>query len=333
MVKKLSWVVLILLLSSCSSGDDNADLDVETDASNEDEEVIVPMSGGGESVSTDDEGPTAPVPDTQLIEPSGPNNTNLFGTIQLLSIPERVGLITTSDDAIFSDVSATGYFLNWPVANGTDVSSLLPPNAVTIGDTCSVTAIDIENDLTLSDFLQDTFELISAGESITLTSEAGTYGSLGIQQISNEDVFYFSLSDLPFPSPESLVFSIPGDEFLANTAQATSPEAIEGFSIAIDTTIQESETLSWIASSNNDTLLSLSFIDANPIPLFTAECVLVDDGEFILPASLHIDAAAITGESPIIRIDAASRLLLGLSNDGLPSDALIHVRSVGLSVN
>ena len=333
MVKKFSWVVLVFFLSSCSSSDDDTDPDVESDAPIEGEEVIVPMSGGGDSVSTDDEGPTAPVPDEQLTQPSGPNNTNLFGTVQLPSIPERVGLITTSDDAIFGGVSAIGYFLNWPVENGTDVSLLLPPNAVTSGDTCAVTAIEFENDLTLSDFLQDNFELISAGESITLTSEVGTYGSLELLELSDENIFYLSLSDLPFPSPESLIVSIPGDEFLANTAQATLPEAIEGLSIAIDTTIQESETLSWVASSNNDTLISLSFIDANPIPLFTAECILVDDGEFVLPASLHADAAAITGEAPIITIDAASRLLLGLSSDGLPSDALIYVRSVGLSAN
>ena len=260
-------------------------------------------------------------------------SSNLVDAVQLSSVPERIGFLVVSDISEFRDISALGAFVNWPIENGTDVSVLFGPNAVISGDSCSLTEIEFESDQTLFDNLQDSFELISAGDQITLTSTAGTYGSLDKIEFPENEVGYTSLSDLTFPSPVELTFDIPGDEFPSSTVFTVKPQPIEDFSILPNSEILGSETLFWVPSSQEETLVSIQLIDDNPSPRYTAECLLIDDGEFEFPTSLQTDITGITGEQSGAILLNVSRVLVSFSNVGLTEDVVIYSRSVGLADN
>jgi len=94
--------------------------------------------------------------------------------------------------------------------------------------------------------------------------------------------------------------------------------------VAENEIVEEGATIQWTASGSNDTLIGLSFTDlSNPDTLI--DCTLIDDGEFTLPASVHLEADALAnGDAQLILDGPIARMRAGSSRQG--SDLFIFVR-------
>ncbi|MFK7860668.1 MAG: hypothetical protein AB8B64_17745 [Granulosicoccus sp.] len=237
--------------------------------------------------------------------------TSLSTSVGSLEGASQIGWFSITNDSEFDSVFASSIFFEAPANLQDNVAAM----ALTMqADTCVVEA-DLQLEAPLfEDRLLNDYVSVSAGEVLTLTSPNGTYGELTRLDVQN-GLMYLSLSDLAYPGPDSLTITIPGDQFVAASLTIDKPASVEEFTIsninAEDGTIKTGTTFSWNATTNLDTLLSVTLLDAdsdfNPDNSFTASCLMVDDGEFTLPESVFIDANAILGSEARIRVAGVSR--------------------------
>lgn len=147
--------------------------------------------------------------------------------------------------------------------------------------------------LDLNDYLDQT---ISAGQTLTFTSPAGTYATLARQTATNPfDGGTLLLYELPGDAlagmpPAGLTLDIPGDVFPAfsRVAVPDMPAPLTDFSPPIGDSASANTAFSWTPSSVAGALVSLGLnSDVESI-----DCLLVDDGRFTLPDSV---TAQLTG--------------------------------------
>ncbi len=133
--------------------------------------------------------------------------------------------------------------------------------------------------------------LVSAGETLTFTSPAGTYVTLERQTLNNPTVGTLVAYTLPIPGdvlaglpPAGLTLDIPGDVFPAfsNVAVPDLPTPLTDFSPSIGRPVGASTAFSWTSSGVAGAGVLLELVsNAESI-----NCLLVDDGNFTLPASV-----------------------------------------------
>jgi len=140
---------------------------------------------------------------------------------------------------------------------------------------------------------------ISAGETLIVTSPAGTYTTLIRQSFTNPiDASSFLIyapeqGELNGTPPSALVVDIPGDVFpaFANTAIPDIPPALTDFSPAVGAPAPLDTTYTWTPSGVASARVSLEIDGGAEQP--SVECYLADDGSFALPADIVAQLAGV----------------------------------------
>lgn len=161
---------------------------------------------------------------------------------------------------------------------------------------------DLEDDITGIDFTE--FVTISAGETITFTSPAGTYTTL-----NRESAFGFSGYALELdannPVPANLTVDIPGDEFPAFSNVAVPAAApLTGLNISTGNQVNAGSTITWDAGSNPGSTMSISLssaFDINNTTMTHVDCFVVDDGSFTFPAATQSQMGGLLFDHTITR--------------------------------
>ncbi len=176
-------------------------------------------------------------------------------------------------------------------------------------------------DLDLNDYLDQT---ISAGQTLTFTSPAGTYATLERQTDTNPFGGTLLLYELPGDAlagvpPAGLTLDVPGDVFPAfsNVEAPDLPPSLTDFSPPIDSPAGAATAFSWTPSSVAGAQISLE-LDSGAESI---DCLLVDDGSFTLPDSVM---AQITGTFNGTVVDA-DRDATALARSGSAGDAVLFV--------
>lgn len=195
-------------------------------------------------------------------------------------------------------------------------------------DQCRVEKIE-SDEPTFTDILIENFKTVGDIETVILSSTAGTYGELTRHEIRGEGFLYFHDPDLTFPSPAQLSVHLPQELFDGALVLPTKPDLIQQFSLDNDEQVDRGDTLTWTASSDFKTLLSLSLMDSSDTLGFSVDCLLKDDGSFALPASVFDEAEAIVSGSSIV-LDDVSRVSVEQVNSSSSKNPLVVGRSVGV---
>lgn len=265
------------------------------------------------SNSSKDPDPTEPSDDssskiTSLLDSVGSfNNTDKLGWLMVFAEEEQVSFFGT-----FFEIDGQN-----PQNNA--IAELLSVQ----GDTCEVEEFSIDTPL-LEDRLLNEYTSVSAGEVLTLTSAAGSYGEMGRLEIQG-GIGYISLDALPSPSPETLVASVPGDVFSAASVSIEKPQIVEGLTLAEAQVVPMGTAIQWTASESNDTLVTSNFDVQGNEDIFVT-CTMVDDGEFIVPNTVFTDASTILGSDAQLVFSGVSRQRAAATRVG--SDLFIAVNSV-----
>lgn len=258
---------------------------------------------------------------------SSPSNNDdgqisrLLDSIGSFSGLQRIGWMQISDNIQSQQVSAFGTFFDIDRLNPQDniIASILSNG----GDTCVVEPFLPESPL-LEDQLLNDFMSVSAGEVLTLGSAEGSYAELERLDIQ-DGIGYLSFDQLSYPSPNSLLVSIPGDVFSASSLTIQKPSAIENMTLVVDSDVPMGTSFQWAPAVNNDTIITVTLFGAEESE-FSVECFLVDDGDFTMPASVYTQAdTLIDGDSRLV-FESASRVRALASRVG--SDMFITVRSI-----
>jgi len=156
-------------------------------------------------------------------------------------------------------------------------------------DVCEVSLVDNESDSAVPDFnvFEQELTLISGGENVILTSDAGTYATLN--RVDGESPFYRTDVTLIGDVPPNLSLDIPGDEFPAfsnveigdvTDYRVLSP--VEGQTVTPDT------EFSWIANNVPRSVIEI-YVGGTGVnnESIAIGCTVVDDGSFNFPASIR----------------------------------------------
>lgn len=155
-----------------------------------------------------------------------------------------------------------------------------------VGDSAELLLIEDTPELLVND--PEIGEFISAGETLTFTSSAGTYATLeGQTQTSPIDgsalIFYERPSGaLAGEPPAGLTLDIEGDVFrmFSNVAVPELPAPLNDFSPTIGGPVNENTSFafSWTPSGVDGAMISLGISSDTE----SIDCLLVDDGSFSL---------------------------------------------------
>lgn len=157
-------------------------------------------------------------------------------------------------------------------------------------DVCFVSEEDDDNNDLDVDFDFEIGETVSAGETMTLTSPMGTYATLerqtlNIPSLGTVIAYTTPMGDaLPGLPPSGLTIDIPGDVFPAfsNVAVPDLPASLVDFSPPLFSAVDESTVFSWTPSGVAGAGVTLELVSDTE----SISCLLVDDGNFTLPASV-----------------------------------------------
>lgn len=264
-----------------NDGSDNSNTD-DSDTDNSDSD-----DSGTDTPNTDDSGT-----DTSDTDDSGTDNppTNETGNSGFSSIQgnvQLVGFVDIDDQSISATTDATAGFIRFDSA--LTAPTLQDSLEDELLDQCDISVSGIlDGDDSLEDLdLGFPFTTVSAGETISLSSAAGTYGELQRGTVFGFTA-YGSDVDLVYPAPSPLTINIPGDVFPAFSNVAVSaPPPVSGFNVgAIDNFNAETE-FSWEAVNTGDTTISINFsqFNINTFQFVSVDCTVTDNGSFSFPAS------------------------------------------------
>ncbi len=198
--------------------------------------------------------------------------TNLTGSYQYL------GFVEIIQDNLLDRINRDTNFLQMTTPQDAAVFRNSVPMAL---DTCKLRITEtIPSDATTIGFPEATFNLVSAGESLTLTSDAGTYATINL----SEDRFEVA----PHPAPTPLTLDIAGDVFPAFTGVSV-PDviAVQNFSPRSNETLQADTTISWTPTGLPDHSINLALFDFPASDrVVDLRCHVADDGSFTLPADV-----------------------------------------------
>ena len=133
------------------------------------------------------------------------------------------------------------------------------------------------------------FVPIEAGETIVVTSPAGTYATLVLLTVRDLAVYApeegGDAATVPFPVPSGLVVDIPGADFPAFSGVAV-PDVAPLTGVSPTGTADENDRFVWDAAGGEAHVeIELDFYTAQPALRVT--CSAIDDGEFELPQSVR----------------------------------------------
>jgi len=204
----------------------------------------------------------------------------------------RFGIVEVDDDEGELDLFAFFGAFETNLSANQFVGELLPTL-----DTCEVEIFGVGGIPDLDDLDDDNlifdsnFNSLSAGETITISSPAGTFSTL--VQFTFGDLIGYGIDETGVapvpPVPSGLVVDIPGDEFPAfsnvdipDVAQIVVTAPTPG------TAITPTTQFTWVPGGDSDALLDLSVtsFDAQGMGV-GVDCVLEDDGSFSFPASVQ----------------------------------------------
>lgn len=214
-------------------------------------------------------------------------------------------------NAVFFEVNGN---MNNPVSNFLN----RPGDSCVVKQTGSATQI-------ISNQVEDGFRTISAGEVVTMFEEGEEfkYSELGHRGLADEGR-YISYMDMAFPSPEALNVSAVGEAFSAFSLTLDKPATTTGLSIVNGQPVALGATIRWNASEVGDTMLNLVLEETNDsFATFVIDCMVIDDGEFTLPADMDIAAGAQT------RLQSANRLSTTSTRVG--NDLVVLMRGADLA--
>lgn len=248
-----------LLLTACSGGSDNPDVDDTADMVNE----------SGESGNIAEDGPPA----TEGTEADSETIT-LWGSVIVFEELENNTVGVAGD---FFDISATPR----------SVADVLndPPRTV---DSCDGSVSTLNENPENFEIPEDDPVPISAGETITLSSQGNTYATLLRQ--GSDFIFYSDENSLTGPAPTGLTVDIPGDEFpsLTNVRIPDVP-VLQMISPTIGEPITPFTQFSWIGAGTQNTFASirLRYTDSETGEVVFVFCGVVDDGSFSFPTEIQ----------------------------------------------
>lgn len=246
--------------------------------------------------------------------------TNISNIIGSLSDVQQMGWVFLTDSVESQRLSTFATFYVAPISSQ---DSVIQRYVSRQADNCTVELLGIDDAL-LEDSLLNDYNSISAGEILTLSSPAGSFAELTRAELQN-GIGYISLSEIPYPIPQTLTIDVPGDDFGASSITIEKPSVPINVSLSYGDIVSAETNLTWNASGENDTLLYAYFEDESNPDLYV-ECLLIDDGEFRIPASIFTDAETlVSGGDTTLTFDGLSRLRAASNRIG--SDLLVVVRS------
>lgn len=135
------------------------------------------------------------------------------------------------------------------------------------------------------------FEMVSAGDVLTLMSGAGSYLDLVKKSYSDLTFYTPQPSYVDGPMPTQLTLNIPGDQFpqFANVGMP----AVQSFvmsTLDVYTLVLPSTRFAWTAGSNPNAFVEISVSSLNSnSTMTTVDCIVRDDGAFSFPAQTQAE--------------------------------------------
>lgn len=256
-------VLVTAMLTSCGGGSgDGSDDNTASETQTEDE---IESSGPSEP---DSEGDTLVESGNGVVEPA----IELTGSFQFL------GFVEIIQDDLLDRVNRDVNFLQMTELQTASVFSNSVPMPV---DSCKLRITTaIPTDVGVIGFPDASFSLVSAGETLTLSSATGTYATINL----DESRFDFA----PYPVPDSLVLDIPGDVFPAFTEVAVPPvQTVQNFSPVRNEELTAETLISWTPTGIDDHTINIGLFDFPASDqVVDLRCHVQDDGEFTLPAEV-----------------------------------------------
>jgi len=186
-----------------------------------------------------------------------------------------------------------------------EYSELASPQELLINDIiepgCEVNRGTFEEfDLELENTILPTqdYQLVSAGEILTITSPAGTWAELA----QDSDPFWAGLYDTDSTDsvlgvlPENATLDIPGDIFPATSSVALlAPEQLTGVqfsengqAVPVFGSVTPNTTIQWDpATGTTNSLVNVSFVTYDDTGVSFSSCFVEDSGEYEFPASVR----------------------------------------------
>ena len=236
--------------------------------------------GGGSSSSGGggDSGPDA-----------GSNSDSALGRRLVTPTPELqgsfrfFGYVDLVDDTFAERVNYDANFLRMREVQPASVFANSVPIAV---DTCALRVTTaIPTDVGTIGFPDAEFELVGAGDTFTLSADAGTYAEI------DRSAERFDIA--PYPMPDDLTLDIPGAEF-PGFADVAVPNVVvvQDFSPVRSQTLSAATEVTWTPSGvagNSVYLRTFDFPSSDRV--VDLRCRMADDGSFTLPEAIvaHLD--------------------------------------------
>ncbi len=324
---------LVLLVSACSNSS-SSDPIVNATESTGDTGII--NDNGSTNANTQGSGSQTPIADgtdttgdtgTQT-EGSGESGQTAGGSNIVGGNVTAFGGLSASYSAIDDETEWSALFFQSPTAF--PVSALEQENILSVSDSCEL--LDASNPIDPGDGtggvdpenLPFVPEPVSAGETILITSPAGTYATLTEQSVFGF-LIYQTDGDQPIagPIPSGLTVDIPGAPggFPA-MANVSFPQAAP-ISFSFDGT-----TISWTnpSGAGNSSSVSVTMaviVDSNFASQQLIQCELLDDGTHtveagLIPAGDTIEAPLFFGSRSVTQIvqNGSAVLVLDAEADG-----------------
>ncbi len=197
---------------------------------------------------------------------------------------------------------------------GDEIQNFYAPTS----DTCQVTS-GITNELDTTQFngFEQQIALISSGETLVISSDAGTFATLNSVQGPSGPVYQTNVA-LNVDLPGGLTADVVGDEFPAfSGAPIADVPALQVFNPPAGQDLTAFDVFNW--NTNEDSLSVVEFytggIGANGEPIVIG-CTAVDDGSFAFPDSVRAEM----GDSYEEVWSVSLRVVYNISRNG---DALL----------
>ena len=246
--------------------------------------------------------------------------TSLQESIGSLENTNRLGWLLVFESTTSQQITSFGTFFEIDAQNpqNNPIAELLSEQA----GICIVEEFSIETPL-IEDQLLNDYTSVSAGEVITLTSAAGSYAELARLSMQT-GIGYVNLSDLAYPTPDTLLVSVPGDAFSPAAVSIARPSPVAGLTLSDAQVVDTGAAFQWTASQSNDTLVKFDFDVQGNEDIFVT-CTATDTGEFTLPNNVSTDASSLAGTDVQLVFTGATRVRAAATR--VDTDLFIVVRS------
>lgn len=210
---------------------------------------------------------------------------SVSGSYQYLGYVDII--VDDLDDRVNHD---SNFFKMVSVADAS-VFKTIPPAP----DQCRLRITDsIPTDAAAIGFPTQPFELVSAGETMSLSSLNSTYADV---------VFADSRFEIgPYPAPDELTLNLPGMEFPA-FADVNVPPMVNAsdFQSSTGNSITPASVITWTPAGSADNSIYMELYDFQEGKVVDLKCRMVDDGLFELPAAVKTALSNALGDYSLPR--------------------------------